>query len=106
MGLKIFLVNKSDKIRNIKLERCEICSIDINSWFKNNNLTASNMNEVRQYIFEEWLHKKIAGSKTKILLGTPLVIIYDNPTVSFIDLIEEKILDVLDFIQLDIEVVE
>jgi hypothetical protein len=54
------------------------------------------MNEIRQYIFEEWLHKKISGSKNKISTGSNLVIVYDSPTDPFIALLKEKISDVFE----------
>jgi hypothetical protein len=93
---KSFIVSKADRIKNTGLENCEICSIDINSWFKSNNLTPSGMNEIRQYIFEEWLYKKISGSKAKISSGCNLVVIYDSPTDPFLDLLKEKITEVFD----------
>ena len=96
MYFKSFIVAKIDKIKTADLENCEICSIDVNSWFKSNSLTPSNMNEIRQYIFEEWLHKKISGSKNKITTGSNLVIVYDSPTDPFIDLLKEKISDVFE----------
>jgi hypothetical protein len=52
------------------------------------------MNEIRQYIFEEWLHKKILSSKNKINSGSNLVIVYDSPTDPFVSLLKEKISEV------------
>lgn len=91
MNFKIFLVSKIDKIKNIQVEQGEFCSIDINLWFKSNNLTPTLMNEVRQYIFEEWLNKKINSYKNRIILGQPLFIAYENITPLFIDFLKEKI---------------
>ena len=55
------------------------------------------MNEIRQYIFEEWLHKKIATSKTKVISGSNLVVVYDSPTDPFINLLKNKITEILEF---------
>ncbi len=94
MNFKSFIIPKVDKDKTINLEKRESFYIDVNSWFKSNSLTPSNMNEVRQYIFEEWLYKKISGSKSKLITGSNLVIIYDSPTDPFISLLKEKISDV------------
>jgi hypothetical protein len=89
-----FIVSKVDKIKNINLGQFDTCQIDVNSWFKINNLTPDNMNEIRQYIFEEWLHKKMLSSKNKISTGCKLVIVYDNPTQPFIDLLKSKMSEI------------
>jgi hypothetical protein len=94
VNFKSFIIPKVDKDKTINLEKRESFYIDVNSWFKSNSLTPSNMNEVRQYIFEEWLYKKISGSKSKLITGSNLVIIYDSPTDPFISLLKEKISDV------------
>ncbi len=91
MFFKSFIVTKSDKIKAVQSQNCDVYSIDINSWFKQNNLSPSNMNEVRQFIFEEWLYKKILSSKSKVSSGTSLVVIYDDPTDPFISLLKQKI---------------
>ena len=96
MYFKSFVVSKADKVKNAGLGNCDVCSIDINSWFKSNSLTPSNMNEVRQFIFEEWLHKKINGSKTKVTSGCILVVIYDSPTDPFLNLLKDKITEIFD----------
>ncbi len=75
-------------------EKSEIYVIDVNSWFKTNSLTPSNMNDIRQYIFEEWLSKKIMGFKNKISQGHKLVIIFDTPTPHFVSLLKERISDI------------
>jgi len=64
------------------------------------------MNEIRQYIFEEWLHKKITSSKSKISTGSNLVVIYDSPTDPFVDLLKHKILEILDYDFCDIILIE
>jgi len=89
---KSFIVSKIDKVKNTDIfEKNDFCSIDVNSWFKSNNLSPSCMNEIRQYIFEEWLSKKIEGSKNKVITGYNLVVVYEHPTSPFIDLLKEKI---------------
>lgn len=96
MYFQSFIVSKVDKIKNINLEQYDLCHIDVNSWFKSNSLTPDSMNEVRQYIFEEWLHKKMTSSKNKISTGCKLVIIYDSPTDPFIDLLKLKISEIFE----------
>ena len=54
------------------------------------------MNDIRQYIFEEWLSKKIQSSKNKVKSSGRLIIIYDRPTESFISFLNEKILTVFE----------
>lgn len=108
MYLKSFIINKLDKSKNVQIEdrSDEIYVIDINSWFKSNNLTPSNMNEIRQYIFEEWLYKKITGFKNKISQGHRLVIIFDTPTPHFIGLLKEKITEVFELEFCDVILVD
>jgi len=91
VDFKVFLIPKIDKIKNVQVKQGEFCIIDINLWFKTNNLTPASMNDIRQYIFEEWLNKKINNYKNKIILGQSLFIVYENPTQLFIDLLKEKI---------------
>lgn len=95
---KSFIVPKSEKVKKIEIDSIGTYHvIDVNLWFKTNSLTPSNMNEIRQYIFEEWLHKKIVSSKTKCVSGSNLVVIYDTPTDLFIDLLKHKITEILEF---------
>ena len=97
MYLKSFIINKLDRSKNIKLEDCtNFYLIDVNSWFKTNGLKSCDMNDIRQYIFEEWLHKKIVGYKNKLEQGYKLVIIYDSPNAAFLELIKKKIIEIYD----------
>ncbi len=97
MSIKSFIVPKMERAKSFNQENCGTFHIiDVNLWFKSNNLTPSCMNEIRQYIFEEWLHKKISSSKSKITSGVNLVIVYDSPTDLFIDLLKQKIVDILE----------
>jgi hypothetical protein len=104
---KSFIVPKSDKVKTIDTDSIgPYHVIDVNMWFKTNSLTPSNMNEIRQYIFEEWLHKKIVTSKTKVVSGSNLVVVYDSPTEPFIDLLKNKILEILEFEFCDIILID
>ena len=94
--VRFLLVEKSDKIKLVKEKETDIIPIDINMWFKSNNLTPDCMNEIRQYIFEEWLVKKIQINKNKIESGTIPVIVYNNINEAFISLLEDKILESLE----------
>jgi hypothetical protein len=85
------VIDKSDKIKIIKEKFYEIYLIDINSWFKTNNLTPESMNEIRQFIFDEWLNKKIASSRSKIQSGTQPIIICEYITPYFISSLKEKV---------------
>lgn len=91
MKFTSFLVTKNEHLKNPQLQNCEICCVDINLWFRNNSVSPSSMNEVRQFIFEEWLYRKIYGFKNKINTGCVLVIIFENPNESFISLLNQKI---------------
>lgn len=107
VSIKSFIVPKSDKIKSFNQDSCESFHIiDVNMWFKINNLTPSSMNEIRQYIFEDWLHKKITGSKTKVSSGSNLIIVYDSPTDPFIDLLKQKIIEILEYDFCDVVLVE
>lgn len=95
---KSFIVPKLDKSKIINTDFISPYHvIDVNLWFKTNSLSPSDMNKIRQYIFEEWLHKKIAASKTKVLSGSNLVVVYETPTDLFIDLLKNKITEILEF---------
>lgn len=107
MSFKSFIVEKTEKVKTLDPGDCSgLHIIDVNLWFKSNNLTPSSMNDIRQYIFEEWLHKKIYSSKTKITSGFNLVIVYDNPTDLFINLLKQKIHEVLECDFCDIVLME
>ena len=104
---KSFIVPKSDKVKSIDTDSVGIYHvIDVNLWFKTNNLTPSNMNDIRQYIFEEWLHKKISTAKTKVVSGSNLVIVYDSPTDLFINLLKNKMTEILEFEFCDIILID
>lgn len=95
MIIKSFIVPRSEKLKTFSPEDCQgLHIIDINLWFKNNGLDPDSMNEVRQYIFEEWLDKKINSSKSKIQSGFNIVILYESPTAPFISLLKEKIAEI------------
>jgi len=98
--VRFLLIEKSDRLKLVKEKESEIVPIDVNLWFKSNNLTPECMNEIRQYIFEEWLIKKFQSNKNKIESGSIPVIVYNNINEGFISLLEEKIkesLEVEDF---------
>lgn len=95
--VKSFIIPKAEKLKTFEYSDCSgLHVIDVNMWFKSNSLTPSNMNEIRQYIFEEWLNKKICSSKTKINSGFNLVVIYETPTDLFLNLLKEKIEEILE----------
>ena len=97
MPVKSFIIPKAEKLKTFEYSDCSgLHVIDVNMWFKSNSLTPSNMNEIRQYIFEEWLNKKICSSKTKINSGFNLVVIYETPTDLFLNLLKEKIEEILE----------
>ena len=96
MYLKSFIINKIDKVKGFTTEGHEFYQIDINSWFKSNNLIPGDMNKIRQFIFEEWLCKKIQTSKNKVKSGGHLLIIYDSPTESFVSFLNQKIISVFE----------
>ncbi len=107
MSVKSFIISKADKLKSFEHEGCSgFHVIDVNMWFKSNSLTPSSMNEIRQYIFEEWLHKKICSSKSKITSGLDLVIVYESPTDPFIDLLKVKILEILEYDFCDVILVD
>jgi len=93
---KSFIVSKIDKIKSVQMDQCDLCHIDVNMWFKTNSLTPSDMNEIRQFIFEEWFYKKLTGSKNKISSGSNLVIVYDSPNDLFVELLKNKISDIFE----------
>lgn len=103
---KPIIVPKLDRIKTLDLEPDKICHIDINLWFKSNNLTPSCMNEIRQFIFEEWFTKKVTTIKNKISAGSQLIIVYDSPTDLFVDLLKEKIMDSLGYEFCDVILIE
>jgi hypothetical protein len=105
--IKSFIVPKMERAKILNQENSgSFHIIDVNLWFKSNNLTPSCMNEIRQYIFEEWLHKKITSSKTKVSSGIDLVIVYDSPTDPFIDLLKQKIFDIFDYDFCDVVLID
>ena len=91
MDFKCLIVNKAEKLKSLDFGATETHQIDINSWFRSNNLNPSDMNEIRQYIFEEWIIKKIQSSKNKMNPGSNIIIIYDNPSDTFISFLKQKI---------------
>jgi hypothetical protein len=101
--VRFLLVEKSDKIKSVREKESEVISIDVNLWFKSNNLTPDCMNEIRQYIFEEWLIKKIQSNKNKIESGTIPVIIYNNVNEAFISLLRKKITESLEIEDFDLD---
>ena len=107
MSVKSFIISKADKVKNFDYGDCSgLHIIDVNMWFKSNSLTPTSMNEIRQYIFEEWLHKKLCSSKSKLTSGFNLVVVYDNPTDPFIDLLKGKILEILEYEFCDVILVD
>ena len=97
MSFNFFIVEKIDVIKNSETVNGNLCHIDVNSWFKSNGVTPDDMNKIRQYIFEEWLSKKIQSAKSRIDSGYLLAVSYNNPNDEFIDLLENKISDILEF---------
>ena len=97
MNIKSFIVPRIERAKSFSQENCGPHHIiDVNMWFKTNNLTPSCMNKIRQYIFEEWLHKKISGSKSKVNSGVNILVVYDSPNDLFIDLLKSKITEILE----------
>jgi hypothetical protein len=91
VNLKYFIVNKIERIKSPDFEGTNVNYIDVNNWFKINGLNPSNMNEIRQFIFDEWIAKKLKSLKNKITEGSCIIIVYEDPTESFIKFLEQKI---------------
>ena len=97
MTFNFFIVEKIDIIKNSDRVIGNLCHIDVNSWFKTNGVTPGEMNDIRQYIFEEWLSKKIYSARSRIDSGYTLAVSYNNPNDDFVALLEEKIANILEF---------
>lgn len=91
--MKVFLVEKIDKLDLCEAPVKEIVSIDVNSWFKNNELNPDNMNDVRQYIFNEWVTKKISSIKVKENSELYVAIICEFSNKKFINFLSKKFLE-------------
>lgn len=91
--MKVFLVEKIERIKEEDLFPKDLISIDVNSWFKIHGLTPEEMNGVRQFIFEEWITKKVSSIKLKEEKETFVVIIYESPNPHFLSFLKEKFLE-------------
>lgn len=94
--MDFFIVERIDIIKNSETVEGNLCHIDVNSWFKANGVSPEDMNKIRQYIFEEWLTKKIQSAKNRIYSGYTLAVSYSSPNDKFIRLLEDKISFVLE----------
>jgi hypothetical protein len=66
--------------------------VNINHWFKKNNLTPKKMNNVRHYIFEEWIEIKLR--EYKIMRYGPkqnIVFVYKSFSDTLVNFLKEKL---------------
>jgi hypothetical protein len=104
--LKVFLVEKIERIKEEDLCPKDLINIDVNSWFKTHGLTPGEMNGVRQFIFEEWITKKVSSIKLKEGSETFVVIIYESPNPHFLSFLKEKFSEIFCHDFYDIVLVE
>lgn len=104
--MKVFLVEKIERIKEEDLCPKDPINIDVNSWFKTHGLTPGEMNGVRQFIFEDWITKKVSSIKLKEGNETFVVIVYESPSPHFLSFIKEKFLEVFGHDFYDIVLVE
>jgi hypothetical protein len=91
--LKVFLIEKIDKLNLCELPIKELTIIDVNSWFKTNGLSPEDMNGVRQFIFDEWITKKVSSIKPKENTELSIVVIYETPSDKFLSFLKRKLLE-------------
>lgn len=91
--MKVFLVEKIEKLNLCELPIKELTTIDVNSWFKTNGLSPEDMNGVRQFIFDEWITKKVSSIKPKENIELTIVVIYETPSDKFLSFLKEKFLE-------------
>lgn len=91
--MKVFLVERIDKLNLCQLPTKELVNIDVNFWFKANGLTPEDMNGVRQFIFDEWITKKVSSIKPKENTELSVVVIYEKPSEKFLSFLKEKFLE-------------
>jgi hypothetical protein len=91
--LKVFLTDKIDNLNSLGVLPKNLTIIDVNFWFKNNSLSPQDMNEIRQYIFNEWITKKVSSIKIKEDTDLIVAVIYEKPSDEFIFFLKEKFLN-------------
>jgi hypothetical protein len=104
--LKVFLVEKIDKLNLCGIPLKDLVNIDVNLWFKSNCLSPENMNEIRQYIFDEWITKKVSSIKPKENSELVVAVIYEKASDKFISFLKEKFLENFEHDFYDIVLVE
>lgn len=81
----LYFLNSIEPIKE-KIEKTESpLFIDVDSWLYSNGIIYEDMNSVREYIFIEWVHKKINAHTLKKSSDSPIYIIFSRTDLKFID---------------------
>lgn len=104
--MKVFLAEKIETIKEVDLCPKDLINIDVNSWFKANGLTPDEMNGIRQFIFEEWITKKVSSIKLKEESETFVAVVYESPSPHFLSFLEGKFTEIFGHDFYDIVLVE
>lgn len=88
--MKVFLIEKIDKLNLCEIPPKNLVNIDVNSWFRINGLTPEDMNDIRQYIFDEWITKKVSSIKPKENTELSVAVIYESPNEKFLSFLRKK----------------
>jgi len=63
--MTVYVVKSIESMKSLNPNSGPTYLIDVNSWFEANGFTHKEMNPVREWIFVEWVNKKIASYTSK-----------------------------------------
>lgn len=89
--MPIYFSNSSDLIGDKLGGKETALLIDIDSWLYSNGIIYEEMNQVREWIFIEWLSKKINSRYSKKCENPIICVIFSKTNQNFIDSIINNI---------------
>lgn len=80
----IYAVRSINSLKDIEESKNSFYMIDVNSWLEDNGFTHSEMNSVREWIFVEWVNKKLSSYYSKKTKETHICLLFSESSEFFI----------------------
>jgi len=82
--MTLYVVKSLDSVKNLNENSDSFYVINIDEWFESHGFTHKEMNPVREWIFVEWMNKKISSYSSKKSKEDHICVLFSEATNTFI----------------------
>lgn len=82
--MTLYVVKSLDSLKSLNEGSESFYVINVNGWFESHGFSHKDMNPVREWIFVEWMNKKISSYSSKKTREEYICILFSETTNTFI----------------------